>query len=86
MNDCYVEDIFVAFFQSTDSWKYLNEQNDYSAAYSFYNAIVDSRLLTRNQSRYILKILKNNKTYLKSVGINIEQILENPVWKNPNFA
>jgi len=82
MNDCYVEDIFVAFFQSTDSWKYLDEQNDYSAAYSFYNAIVDNRLLTRNQSRYVLKILKNNKTYIESGGININEVLENPVWKN----
>jgi len=84
MNDNYVEDIFVKFFQDSDSWKKLTDQNDYSAAHSFYGILLDNRALTKNQSNYVLKILKNNKDWFNRSGLDSDKLLSNPQWKN-NF-
>lgn len=82
MNDYSVEDIFIDFFQDPNTCKNLTDQKDYSAAQSFYYTLTDNRLLTRNQSNYILKILKNNKYWLEAAGFDAESILNNPRWKN----
>jgi hypothetical protein len=53
-----------------------------SPLWNFYDLLSQDKPLTKNQADYILKILKNYKNDLATLGYDIDEIIRNPKWKH----
>ena len=78
----YVEDLFLEFMDLCDNKNIELQHQDQSAANSFYVVISTAGQLTKNQANFLIKILQKYKLYAKMAGLDFEDVLVNPVWKN----
>ena len=78
----YVEDLFLDFMDLCERKNIAIQHQDLQAATSFYNVIVAGNQLTKNQANFIIKILQKYKLYAKMAGLDFEDALVNPEWKN----
>jgi hypothetical protein len=81
-NTVFIEDIFINFFDSVYATDFSFDQQDRSAAISFYNTLVSGNKITANQSQYILRILNKYKNIAAHLGVNYTDALTDPQWKN----
>lgn len=79
----FVEDAFLDFAHAVDFGQFAVQHQDSSAIASFQNTLLLQKQLTKAQSQYILKILHKYKTVAKFHGIDLQDTIDNPVWKNP---
>ena len=79
----YIEDIFVDFFDLCSGSKGIIQPKDFSPCQNFYDHILQGSSLTPNQGNYLLKILSKYKTVVKKFGLDFDDLVENPVWKQP---
>jgi hypothetical protein len=77
----YIEDIFTEFVDAWNNQKIPVQQQDSSAAYSFYTVINSGGHLTQNQANFIIKLLEKYKIASKAAGIDYIADLANPIWK-----
>jgi hypothetical protein len=77
----YVDDAIVDFFHNLEKLPVTHP--DESAITSFAVIVLSDKEFTENQANYSLKILKKYKILAKQIGIDYEDILNNPVWKKP---
>ncbi len=78
----YVEDIFVEFFDLCQGSNNFLQAQEHSACLSFYDHLQKGQQLTQNQANFLLKILSKYKLISKRLGIDYQDAIENPVWKN----
>jgi hypothetical protein len=78
----YIEDIFFDFCSLVLTQTILAHPQDRSAILSFYSVITDSKQFTENQSKFLIKILDKYKTQSIDNGLDYQQALTNPIWKN----
>ena len=78
----YIEDIFIAMVDTIESNHLGMQYQDRSAAYSFYQNILDGRSFTEKQGAYVLKLLNKYRNVCKP-HIDYEALIELPVWKQP---
>ena len=79
----YIEDIFLAFYESILLNNISIQYQDRSAASSFYTTIDKGNALTRNQANYVLRILEKYKNTMLPLGLDYREDLKNPKWKQP---
>lgn len=78
----YVEDLFLEFMSLCHAKRVTLQHQDLQAAVSFYNVITAGNQLTKNQANFIIKILQKYRLYAKMAGLDFEDALNDPVWKN----
>jgi hypothetical protein len=81
-NLVFIEDIFLAFFDSVDYTHFTFQKQDRSAAISFYNTLLSGNKITQNQANYILRILEKYKNIAAMSGLDYVDQLADPKWKN----
>jgi hypothetical protein len=79
----YIEDIFVTFYETYMTTNAQLQQQDLSAASSFYYVIDGGKELTQNQANFLLKILQKYKMMMLSAGLDYRDALDDPKWKKP---
>ena len=79
----FIEDIFVKFYDQATLTGLDLQQQDQSAASSFYYVIVGDKELTQNQANFLLKLLQKYKIAALSLGLDYRDALQNPQWKKP---
>ena len=77
----YIEDIFVEFYETVITRGINLQQQDQSAANSFYYVIDGGKELTQNQANFLLKILQKYKMMMLSAGLDYRDALLEPKWK-----
>lgn len=77
----YIEDIFLEFYQRTNSGSIGVQFQDLSPINSFYDKIVVGDQLTANQGSYLLKILEKYKKLAFLAGFDYASDLDNATWK-----
>lgn len=77
----YVENVFIAFFKEVMKSPYLVDGKDYPAIVSFHRVITSDEALTENQAKFILRLLKKYQRISMAAGVDVNPIIENPVWK-----
>lgn len=82
MKNYYIEDIFLEFIDITQQQMISMQPHDRSAAYSFYQNIINGNSFTEAQAKYILKILYKYRNVIKP-WLDYEDFIESPVWKKP---
>lgn len=78
----YIEDVFLEFFDLCQASTNFLQAQEHSACLSFYKQILGGQPLTHNQGNFLLKILSKYKLVSKKLGIDYQDAVENPVWKN----
>lgn len=78
----YIEDIFVEFIEICSHNGISMQSQDRSAAYGFYQNIIQGDQLTENQGKYVIKILFKYRNVVRP-HFDYEDRLESPVWKKP---
>ena len=81
-----IERIFLDLCESlkkSDDFFEISFSNDSNPLWSFYDLIISDKPLTKSQSVYVIKILRENKHQLKTLNYDLDRILENPKWKHP---
>lgn len=80
----YIEDLFVEFYNRAMSAPFVYVQTqDVNACDNFYYLFINNKEITQNQSAYVLKILQKYKQLAANAGLQYDDILANPKWKNP---
>ena len=80
----YVEDIFVEFYDLCTSSNTILHGQELNTAQSLYYQLINKNQLTQNQGNFILKILARYHVLAKKLGLNYDESITTPVWKN-NF-
>lgn len=83
LKSVYIEDIFVEFYETYLRTNAQLQQQDLSAASSFYYVIDEGKELTLNQANFLLKILQKYKMMMLSAGLDYRDALDDPKWKKP---
>lgn len=78
----YIEDIFIEFIDICTNVGVSMQQQDRSAAYSFYQNIQNRDSFTENQAKYIVKILYKYRNVVRA-HLDYEDRLLEPRWKKP---
>ena len=78
----YIEDIFIQFFVTINTQAMPMWGQDKSAAFSFYESLIQNKPMTQNQRSYIIKLLHKYRNVLQPY-YDYADLLEPPLWKNP---
>jgi hypothetical protein len=79
----YVENCFLLFFELVEEKKISLESSDVSPIRNFVNIMSDDRPLTRSQANFVLRLLGKYQSKINHHGIDISDIIQTPLWKNP---
>jgi hypothetical protein len=77
----YFEDLFVKFSIFVFNHTSLVDHKDISAITSFYDLLTDSRLPTKSQADFMVRLLKKYKIVTKSYGLDYQHELDDAVWR-----
>ena len=80
----YIEDIFLELANIVIQGKISHWHADTTPIMSFHSAVTGRGGITQKQSEFMLKLVKKYRKDLeKSFGVDLQNDLDNPVWKNP---
>jgi hypothetical protein len=78
----YVEDIFLKFFDLACLDKIELLPYDWNICSSLKQQLTDQKQITANQANFILKLLGRHTSASAEQGLDYEDQLQVPVWKN----
>ena len=78
----YIEDIFLTFFALCIKHTQLLQSSDWNVCQSFEDKISSGYHLTENQGKFILKLLSKYKDASYKLGLDYNDTLTSPIWKN----
>jgi len=79
----YIEDIFIELANLVIQGKISHWHADKAPILSFHSAVTGQNGITQKQAEFVLKLVrKYRKDLEKSFGIDLQNNLDNPIWKN----
>lgn len=77
----YTEDAFILFYNSVYAGILPLDRKDHSAILSFRNILSGGDLLTENQGKFVVKLLKKYRYLWTNIPNGVEEVIENPKWR-----
>ena len=77
----YTEDAFILFYNSVYAGVLPLDRKDHSAILSFRNILSGGDLLTENQGKFVVKLLKKYRYLWTNIPNGVEEVIENPKWR-----
>lgn len=78
----YFEDLFIKFSTFVFNHASLVDYKDISAVTNFYNLLIDSKLLTKSQGDFMIRLMKKYLLLAKSNGFDYRLELTSAEWRN----
>lgn len=77
----YTEDAFILFYNSVYAGILPLDHKDHSAILSFHTILSRGDLLTENQGKFIVRLLKKYRELWTSIPDSVVEVIETPRWK-----
>lgn len=77
----YIDDLYLDFYRKAQSHGLFMTDRESTAADNFYNLLANNDPITKPQSHYVLRILKNHRDFLDQMNMD-SSLIETPTFKN----
>lgn len=77
----YIDDLYIDFYVKAQSHGLYMNDKESAAADNFYNLLFNGEPITRAQSHYIIRILKNHRNFIDEIKLD-SSMIDSPIFKN----